>query len=121
MDRFARIPADWFRVRYGRCLRRIFSGTVDGDCLQYPHAHRSWDGFHNDCRHRFHGVFWSCGSRRNPVWAVPLAFITIAGGLIGGKFALKTKPRHLKKLFAYTNWLAAVFMVFNAFQANKMI
>jgi hypothetical protein len=39
----------------------------------------------------------------------------------GGKFALKTKPRHLKKLFAYTNWLAAVFMVFNAFQANKMI
>ncbi len=51
----------------------------------------------------------------NPAWAVPLAFITIAGGAIGGKFALKTKPRHLKKLFAYTNWLAAVFMVVNAF------
>lgn len=57
----------------------------------------------------------------NPAWAVPLAFITIAGGIIGGKFSLKTKPRHLKKLFAYTNWLAAFFMVFNAFQANIMI
>ena len=51
----------------------------------------------------------------NPAWAVSLAIITIAGGLIGGKFALKTKPRHLKKMFAYTNWLAAVFMVLNAF------
>jgi len=50
----------------------------------------------------------------NPAWAVPLAFITITGGVIGGKFALKTKPKHLKKLFAYTNWLAAGFMVFNA-------
>ncbi|WP_300461487.1 sulfite exporter TauE/SafE family protein [Desulfobacula sp.] len=51
----------------------------------------------------------------NPAWAVPLAIVTIAGGVIGGKFALKTKPRHLKKLFAYTNWLAALFMVTNAF------
>lgn len=51
----------------------------------------------------------------NPTWAVPLALITIAGGVIGGKFALKTKPKHLKKLFAYTNWLAAAFMVANAF------
>ena len=50
----------------------------------------------------------------NPSWAIPLAFITIIGGLIGGKFALKTKPKHLKKLFAYTNWLAALFMVLNA-------
>jgi hypothetical protein len=51
----------------------------------------------------------------NPEWAVPLAVITIAGGVFGGKFALKTKPKHLKKLFAYTNWIAAVFMVVNAF------
>ena len=51
----------------------------------------------------------------NPAWAVFLAIITIAGGVIGGKFALKTKPKSLKKLFAYTNWLAAVFMVINAF------
>ena len=51
----------------------------------------------------------------NPSWAVPLAFVTTIGGILGGKFALKTKPKHLKKLFAYTNWLAALFMVFNAF------
>ena len=57
----------------------------------------------------------------NPALAVPLAAITIAGGAIGGKFALKTKPKHLNKLFAYTNWLAAVFMVINALQANKII
>ncbi len=50
----------------------------------------------------------------NPSWAVPLAFITIIGGMLGGKFALKTKPKHLKKLFAFTNWLAALFMVINA-------
>ena len=54
----------------------------------------------------------------DPAWAVPLAFITIAGGAIGGKFALKTKPRYLKKLFAYTNWLAAIFMVVNAIKMN---
>ena len=50
----------------------------------------------------------------NPSWAVPLAFITILGGILGGKFALKTKPRHLKTLFAYTNWMAALFMMVNA-------
>ena len=50
----------------------------------------------------------------NPAWAVPLAVITIVGGIIGGKFAMKTKPKHLKRLFAYTNWLAALFMVINA-------
>lgn len=51
----------------------------------------------------------------NPSWAVPLALITIIGGTLGGKFALRTKPKHLKKLFAYTNWLAGLFMVVNAF------
>jgi len=57
--------------------------------------------------HAFQGDF-------NPSWAVPLAFITIIGGILGGKYALKTKPKHLKKLFAYTNWLAALFMILNA-------
>lgn len=52
----------------------------------------------------------------NPAWAVPLSVITIAGGAIGGKFALQAKPRYLKQLFAATNWLAAVFMVINAFR-----
>jgi len=57
----------------------------------------------------------------NPSWAIPLAFITIVGGVIGGKFALKTKPKHLKTLFAYTNWLAALFMIINAFHTKGMI
>jgi len=57
----------------------------------------------------------------NPSWAIPLAFITILGGVIGGKFALKTKPKHLKTLFAYTNWLAALFMIINAFHTKGMI
>lgn len=57
----------------------------------------------------------------NPSWAVPLAFITIIGGILGGKFALKTKPKQLKKLFAYTNWLAALFMMINALHTKGII
>lgn len=51
----------------------------------------------------------------DPAWAIPLACVTVVGGLVGGKFALKSKPKHLKKLFAYTNWLAAMFMIINAY------
>ncbi|MGE4421987.1 MAG: sulfite exporter TauE/SafE family protein [Pseudodesulfovibrio sp.] len=54
----------------------------------------------------------------NPSWAIPLAVITIIGGLIGGKMALGTKPKHLKSLFAYTNWIAALFMVANALHSK---
>ncbi len=54
----------------------------------------------------------------NPSWAVPLAVITVIGGILGGKFALKTKSKHLKKLFAYTNWLSALFMLINAFHTK---
>ncbi len=57
----------------------------------------------------------------SPSWAVPLAFITIIGGMLGGKFSLKTKPKHLKKLFAFTNWLAALFMVINALHTKGII
>jgi len=57
----------------------------------------------------------------NPSWAVPLAFVTIIGGIIGGKFALKSKPKNLKRLFAYTNWVAALFMLINAFHTKGMI
>ena len=57
----------------------------------------------------------------NPSWAIPLAFVTIIGGIIGGKFALKSKPTNLKRLFAYTNWIAALFMIFNAFHAKGII
>lgn len=57
----------------------------------------------------------------NPSWAIPLAIITIVGGIIGGKLALSAKPKHLKKLFAYTNWLAALFMIVNALHTNGII
>ena len=62
--------------------------------------------------HAFRGDF-------NPSWAIPLALITIAGGLLGGIFALKTKPVHLKKLFALTNIAAALFMIMNAYQSGR--
>ncbi len=58
--------------------------------------------------HAIHGDF-------NPKLAIPLAVVTIVGGIIGGKFALKSKPKNLKKLFAYTNWFAALFMLYNMF------
>ncbi len=64
--------------------------------------------------HALHGDF-------NPSWAIPLAFITILGGIIGGKFALKTKPKYLKTLFAYTTLIAALFMIINAFHTIGMI
>ncbi|RTZ92074.1 MAG: sulfite exporter TauE/SafE family protein [Deltaproteobacteria bacterium] len=57
----------------------------------------------------------------NASWAIPLAFVTVIGGIIGGKFSLKTKPGNLKRLFAYTNWLAAFFMVYNALQTKGLI
>jgi uncharacterized membrane protein YfcA len=57
----------------------------------------------------------------NPSWAIPLAIITVVGGILGGKLSLKTKPKHLKKLFAYTNWLAALFMIINAIHTKGII
>jgi uncharacterized protein len=57
----------------------------------------------------------------NPSWAIPLALITVVGGILGGKLSLSTKPKHLKKLFAYTNWLAALFMIMNALHTNGII
>ena len=57
----------------------------------------------------------------NPSWAIPLAVITVVGGIIGAKLSLKTQPKDLKKIFAYTNWLAAVFMIINALQTKGII
>ncbi len=56
-----------------------------------------------------------------PEVAAPLAIVTIVGGLLGGRFALKTKPRSLKKLFAYTNWLAGLFMAYNALHSAHVL
>ncbi|MCF4152630.1 sulfite exporter TauE/SafE family protein [Dethiosulfovibrio sp. F2B] len=57
----------------------------------------------------------------NASWAVPLAVITALGGILGGRMALSAKPKHLKKLFAYTNWLAALFMIVNALHTRGSI
>jgi len=48
------------------------------------------------------GVDWS--------WALPQAAVAVVGGLIGGKLALATKPKVLKKVFAFTTLAAAVFL-----------
>lgn len=50
----------------------------------------------------------------HPIWAVPLAIVTVVGGFIGGKFAVKARPKHLKQLFAYTTLAASLFMFTNA-------
>lgn len=57
----------------------------------------------------------------NPSWAIPLAIIAVGGGILGAKLSLKTKPKHIKKLFAYTNWLAALFMIINALHTKGII
>jgi len=57
----------------------------------------------------------------NPSWAIPLAIFTVVGGILGGKLSLSTKPKHLKKLFAYTNWLAALFMIMNALHTKGIM
>lgn len=49
----------------------------------------------------------------NPQLAVPLAIVAVVGGLIGSKYALKSKPKNLKKIFAFTNLLAAIVMIIN--------
>ena len=50
----------------------------------------------------------------DPTLAIPVAIAAVFGGIIGGKFALKTKPRNLKKIFAFTTIVAAGFMLVNA-------
>ena len=46
--------------------------------------------------------------------AILIALVAVLGGIIGGKFAMKTKPEKLKKIFAYTTLAAAIFMICNA-------
>jgi uncharacterized membrane protein YfcA len=49
----------------------------------------------------------------NPQLAIPLTIFAIIGGLVGSKFALKSKPKNLKKIFAITNLIAAIVMIIN--------
>lgn len=51
----------------------------------------------------------------NHYWAIPMACIAVLGGIAGSRFAMKTKPRNLKTVFALTTLAAAIFMVFNVF------
>jgi uncharacterized membrane protein YfcA len=44
-------------------------------------------------------------------FALPLMAIAIVGGIIGGSFALKSKPKNLKKIFALTNLAAGIIMI----------
>ena len=50
----------------------------------------------------------------DPQWAIPVACAAAIGGIIGGKLAIKTDPRKLKLVFAFTTLAAAVVMAVNA-------
>ena len=50
--------------------------------------------------------------------AIPLGIAAVTGGILGGKLAIKTKPKNLKAIFAYTTLAAAVFMIINALLAK---
>jgi hypothetical protein len=46
-------------------------------------------------------------------FAIPLVITAVAGGWLGSKYAIKSKPKNLRKIFAFTNLLAAVIMIIN--------
>lgn len=56
---------------------------------------------------------WAAGDF-NTLWTVPMSAAAITGGLVGGVFSLKTKPKNLKNIFAFTTFGAALFMVINS-------
>lgn len=47
----------------------------------------------------------------NPALALPLMAVAIVGGIVGGKFAIKSRPKNLRKIFAITNLAAAITMI----------
>jgi uncharacterized membrane protein YfcA len=52
-------------------------------------------------------------------WVIPMSVGAVVGGLLGGRFSLKTRPENLKKIFAYTTGIAAVFMGANAWMSIR--
>ncbi len=49
----------------------------------------------------------------DPKLAIPLTIVAIIGGIIGSKYAIKSKPINLQKIFAVTNLIAAIIMIIN--------
>lgn len=49
----------------------------------------------------------------DPALAIPCGAVAVIGGLIGGKFALKTKPKKLKTISGIITIIAAVLMMVN--------
>ena len=54
----------------------------------------------------------------DPVWVLPQAAAAVVGGIIGGKLTFKTKPKHLKSVFAVTTLAAAAFVLVNALRSH---
>ncbi|MGB9620152.1 MAG: sulfite exporter TauE/SafE family protein, partial [Armatimonadota bacterium] len=50
----------------------------------------------------------------NAALAIPSGAAAIVGGLLGGKIALKTKPKSLKTISGVLTIIAAIFMMVNA-------
>lgn len=57
--------------------------------------------------HAFHGGF-------DPALAVPCGAVAVIGGLLGGKLALRTKPKKLKSVSGAITIIAAAIMMANA-------
>ncbi|BES64715.1 sulfite exporter TauE/SafE family protein [Gottschalkiaceae bacterium SANA] len=52
----------------------------------------------------------------NLLFAIPLVATAVIGGCLGSKYAVKSKPKNLRTIFAFTNLLAAIIMIFNILQ-----
>jgi uncharacterized protein len=49
----------------------------------------------------------------DPLLAIPLTIVAIIGGVLGSKYAIKSKSKNLKKIFVITNLIAAIAMIIN--------
>ncbi len=50
----------------------------------------------------------------DPALAIPCGIVAVIGGLLGGKIALKTKPKKLKSISGVITIVASLFMLVNA-------
>ena len=54
----------------------------------------------------------------DPALAIPSAAVAVLGGILGGKIALKTKPKSLKTISGVITIIAAIFMLVNALSSK---